>query len=358
MLPKFRRVKNMKNRIITKDEINKITNECKPREKAFLTIMRQSGLEPHTIKKLKIKNLEKILEPNPPTPCKIEIGKFGKPPAFLGEEAIKYLKDYLGNRENLTPESLLFTNNKNPNKEINTKDVSRAFRITAQKLNKTGKITFEVRIGKPSELHLYSLIEFYKENAKGYLTELKSSISKDDEFCRKLYEERAMPFLETETLTPEIYKLRKQQQREMEKQNNENRELKDQLEKMEQNLKITKQWFGGYIDATKEIKQEMQQEIEKRDHTIQNLEERLTKLELDKKKMPPITRAYYFGIDEIANEKKSLKNSLKEEEEMLKYLEQSKIEHKEAYIKDTKYRIKLLKNLLKETNQKPNHDVP
>jgi hypothetical protein len=53
---------NMKNRIITKDEINKITNECKPREKAFFTIMRQSGIEPCIIKELKIKNVEKILE--------------------------------------------------------------------------------------------------------------------------------------------------------------------------------------------------------------------------------------------------------------------------------------------------------
>jgi hypothetical protein len=204
----------MKSRDITEDEINKITKECKIREKAFFTIMRQSGLPPHTIRQLKIKNLEKILDPNTPTPCKIEIPN-DKFPIFIGEEAIQYLKQYLKNRANkekLTPASLLFTTRNNPNKEINTKDVSRAFARAAQKLKKQRKIDYKTESRKPNELRLFSLIQFYKKKAKDYLTELRSnSTSKDNEFYRKLYEEKARPSLEIEPPTPiEMQQLKKE----------------------------------------------------------------------------------------------------------------------------------------------------
>jgi len=215
----------MKNRHITRDEINRITDKCQPREKAFFTVMRQSGLPPHTIKQLKIKNLERILNPNTPIPCKINV-PHEKSRTFIGEEAVKYLKQYLATRINLTSESLLFTIRNNPNKEINTKNVSRVFKRAAEKLEKAKKITYEVRKGKPSELRLYSLIKFYRKKAKYYLAELdNNNTPKDDEFYRKLYEEKAMPFLEIETPTKtEIHQLKK-----------ENKKLKDRLEKIEQN---------------------------------------------------------------------------------------------------------------------------
>jgi hypothetical protein len=201
----------MKNRDITTGEINKITEKCPPREKAFFTIMRQSGLPPHKIKQLKIRHVERILKPNTPIPCKINV-LHEKCPAFIGEEAIKYLKQYLATRTNRTPESLLFTIKNNPNKEINTKDVSRTFKLAAQKLEKAKEITYEVRRRKPSELRLYSLIKFYRKNAKYYLKELdNSNTPKDDEFYRKLCEEKAMPYLEIETPTrKEVSQLKKQ----------------------------------------------------------------------------------------------------------------------------------------------------
>lgn len=229
----------MKNRDIEKDEINKITEQCRQlREKAFFTIMRQSGLPPHTIKQLQIKNVEKILEPNTPTPCKIKKGKFRSIPNFIGEEAVKYIKQYLATRTNLTPESLLFTIRNNPNKEINTKNVSRAFRLAAQKLEITKKITYEVKKGKPSELRLYSLIKFYRKNAKYYLTELdNNNTPKDDEFYRKLYEEKAMPFLEIEPPTPiEIRQLKKQHQKGIQKLETKNKELTERLTKIEESM--------------------------------------------------------------------------------------------------------------------------
>jgi hypothetical protein len=209
----------MKNREITKEEINKITERCRqPREKAFFTLMRQSGLSPHTIKQLRIKNLEKILDPNPPIPCKIDISH-----TFIGDEAVRHLKEYFLTGKNLTQESLLFTPKNNPNKEINTKDISRAFKLTAQKLVKEGKINYEIRKGKPSELTLFSLIDFYRKHAKYYLAELNNNIPKDDEFHRKLYEKEAMPFLEIETPTPiQIQQLRR-----------ENKELSERFKKLE-----------------------------------------------------------------------------------------------------------------------------
>jgi hypothetical protein len=223
----------MKNRDITKDEINRITERCQPRERAFFTVMRQSGLPPRAIKQLKIENLERILHPDTPIPCKIDI-PHDKSRTFIGEEAIKYLKQYLATRTNLTPESLLFTIQNNPKKEINTKDVSRAFRLAAQKLEKERKINYEIRRGKPSELRLYSLIEFYRKNTKYYLTGLHNkSTPKDDEFYRKLYEEKAMPFLEIESPTPtDIRRLKQQQQKEIERRDKEIQGLKDSIDRI------------------------------------------------------------------------------------------------------------------------------
>jgi hypothetical protein len=213
---KFGRSRDMKNRDIEKDEINKITAHrlCPIREKAFFTVMRQSGLTPHVIKQLKIENVERILEPDTPAPCKISIPQ-EKYPTFIGQEAINYLQRYLGDRARrtkLTPESLLFTIRNNPNKEINTKDVSRTFKLVVQDLAKNRKITLEIEEGKPSELRLYKLKRFYEKNARQYLTKLSdSNTAKDDELYRNLYEELAMPSLEIEPPSPmDMHRLRKQ----------------------------------------------------------------------------------------------------------------------------------------------------
>lgn len=188
------------NRDIEESQIKLITQDSPPRERAFFTIMRQSGLTPEAIKKLRISNVEGILERYTPAPCKIEIpeqeGKNGKISAFIGEEAIKYTKRYLQTRTNLNSESLLFTVRNNPNKEVNTKDVSRTFRLKS----------------KSNALKLYSLVYFYRKRAKDYLKELEKYGSlKDDDFCRKLYEEKALPFLEIEL--PPIGEITKLKQR-------------------------------------------------------------------------------------------------------------------------------------------------
>jgi hypothetical protein len=217
---------NLEDRQITQDEINKIAHQCpSSREKAFFTFMRQSGLQPHTIKQLKIKHVERILGKDTPIPCKITQPYEGSP-AFIGYEAVRYLKQYLedrAKRTKLTQESLLFTALNNPNKEINTKNVSRAFRKITQRL----KVNYKTEKGQLNDLTLRNLTQFYKEKAKDYLTELnKGTKAKSDAFYRKLYEKQAMQYLEIEPPTPlQIHKLEK-----------ENAQLKEQLAQIERSM--------------------------------------------------------------------------------------------------------------------------
>jgi len=247
------------NKDIEKDEIIKIMALSNIREKAIFAIMAQAGLRPHTIKQLKIKHIEKILEPNTPIPAKIEIpkeiekGKFGRHPTFMAEEAIKYTKQYLATRTNLTPESPLFTTKHG--KPINTKNTSRTFRLIARKLKESGAINYQINKGKPSELRLYNLRKYFRKHATqmgfeyvnylmGHTTKGSDSnyIPKDDEFYRKLYEDNAMEFLRFDEPTPTestkiIKTLNEQHKKQIEtirnQYKNENKELRNRLTKIE-----------------------------------------------------------------------------------------------------------------------------
>ncbi len=205
------------NKDITKDEIIQIMSLSKIREKAFFTVMAQSGLRPHTMKQLRLKNLESFDK----VPCKIDVpkeiakGKFGSYVTFIGSDALKYLKQYLATRTNLTSGSLVFCSHSNSNHPVNVKDMSRAFRLAARKLEESGAIDFEVRKGKPSELRLYNLRKFFRKQSHqmGYENvqylmghTVRGSDAnyrpQDPEFYRKQYEEKAMPFLRLEAATP------------------------------------------------------------------------------------------------------------------------------------------------------------
>jgi hypothetical protein len=200
-----------------KEDIIRITSLCAIREKAFFTIIRQSGLKPHIIKKLKIKDIDL----NSGIPCKINFSERDfKPPAFVGEETVNYLRKYLATRKNFTPESLLFTIHNNPDKEINTKDVSRAFRIAAEKAAK----------GKARRLRLFSLVKFYRKNANRYLKEVENHPLEDDEFYRTLYKKHALPFIEIETqITVQIRAPKKWFHQKIESQNNQIKDLKQTI---------------------------------------------------------------------------------------------------------------------------------
>lgn len=237
------------NKDITKDEINLIMANSNIREKAFFATMTQSGLRPHTIKQLKIKHVEKILEENTPTPCKITVpkqiekGQYGNGhPSFIGEEATKHIKAYLATKTNLTPDNLLFSAHNNQKTPINTKNMSRAFRETAKKLNETGAIKYKIRKGKPSELRLYNLRKYFRKMANqmgfehvNYLMNHTTRGSdsnytpKDDEWYRELYKNEAMPHLQLDTATPTettqiIKTLEEKHQKEIEELNKQHRE--------------------------------------------------------------------------------------------------------------------------------------
>ena len=198
---------NLKKRIISKNLINKITHLAPIREKAFFTIIRQSGLKPKTIARLRIMNLEQSAI----IPRKIDIrndleqNKTKKPPHFIGEEANRYIKQYLATRKDLTQESLLFATKNNENKEISTKNVSRAFREILEKIEKE-KVRDEYHITKSTtrksakrNFSLISLTAFYRVNTKYYKKEIDNNPHEDDEYYRKLYKAKAMPFLEIES---------------------------------------------------------------------------------------------------------------------------------------------------------------
>jgi hypothetical protein len=217
MIPQARDGIVFHNRDITKEEITQIMAQSRPREKAFFAVMAQSGLRPHTIKQLKLKNFESFDK----IPCKIEVpkeitkGKYGSYATFIGPEAIKYLKQYFATRTNLSLDSLVFCSHDDPAKPVNVKDVSRAFRMAARKLEKSGALDFEIRKGKPSELRFYTLRKFFRKFANqmgfehvnymmGHTTRGSdpSYTPKDPEFYRDLYKEKAMPFLRLEAATP------------------------------------------------------------------------------------------------------------------------------------------------------------
>jgi len=310
----------MKNRNIEKDEINKIIEHCPIREKAFFTIMIQSGLTPRIIKELRIENVEKILELDTPIPCKISIPA-EKIPTFIGYEAVNYLKEYLRVRtDNLTRESLLFIVRNKPNKEINTKDESRIFSRIAKELKRQRKITYVVREGKPSELRLFSLVNFYRKNAKKYLAQLNNNHTpKEDELYRKQYEEIAMSDLEIEPLTNQVRRLTKQYQK-----------LERKLVEIEKN-EYPEDEYGKWLEEHPEEAKKMEEERRKDMKTHEKW----------RKEHP----------EEARLEDEKMERKYEEIKEYIKYCEEHdkelRIEYLENKVKEWENRFTELENIVK-----------
>jgi len=248
------------NRDLTKEEIVQIMAVVKLREKAFFAVMAQSGLRPHTIKQLRLKHLEDLEK----TPCKIWVpqelakGKYGSYVTFIGPDALKYLKQYFATRKDLNPESLLFCAHDDSKKQINVKDMSRAFRLAARKLEKSGALEYEIREGKPSELRLYNLRKFFRKYANqmgfenvnylmGHTVRGSDANYKpqDPEFYRTLYSEKAMPFLRLEEPTPtETEQLRQQHKKEMEDLQKSITERDNKIKELEHNIKSMDEKFS------------------------------------------------------------------------------------------------------------------
>jgi integrase/uncharacterized protein YeeX (DUF496 family) len=251
------------NRDITKEEIQQILAVSNPREKAFFAMMAQSGLRPETLCNLQVKDIEPDFSSGV-IPCRVNVpqeaakGKYHAYLSFIGEESINYLRQYLNSRRivkkdektgkktyetpKLQASDFLFTS-MGLTTPANSSSMSKMFIDCIRKLRDRGVISFEVRKHKPSELRLYSLRKYFSKNAGQMGTEEKEFmmghtqgvrdhyLAQDPEHYRKLYAEKAMPFLRFEEATPTevdvaIARIKEEKDKEI-------AELKSQIEKLQ-----------------------------------------------------------------------------------------------------------------------------
>jgi integrase len=244
------------NRDITADEIREILRVSKPRERAFFSMMAQTGLRPDTLCHLKIKHIEPDFS-NGVVPCKVEIpeeltkGAFGSYFTFMGDDATKQLRNYLNTRRNVGSNSYIFTAY-GKTTPLHRKSISSLFARTLETLKESGLIEFKQKEeGKPRNVRLYNLRKFFRKYAgqagieyvnfwMGHKTDYQAPhipasdvhyfSREDEEFQRELYGEKAMPHLRIETTTPtETDKTIRNLEQKIDNLEQENRELKKRL---------------------------------------------------------------------------------------------------------------------------------
>lgn len=241
------------NRDITHEEIKLILDASRPRERAYYAIMAQSGLRPETICNLQLKHIKEDLI-NRRIPCKIEIpeeitkGKYHYYFTFIGEEAVKYLKAYINTRPHLSNDDFLFVKEGTKN-QTNPHSLSNMFRTTVQKLKAQELIETEQKEkNKPRDIRLYNLRKFFRKHSHQAGFELVQfwmghtvSAGQDDhyrptdvEFHRKVYAEKAMPFLRLESATPtETEKTITELKNRLEQRDKEIEEMKTMIMKLQ-----------------------------------------------------------------------------------------------------------------------------
>lgn len=253
------------NRDITKEEIAEVVKLSEYRDRAFFILMAQTGLRPDTLTKLRVNNIEKILEKETPAPCLITVpqestkGKYGEYFTFCGDESIQALKEYFATRLNLTPESKVFVK-VNSEEEVSAGDFSHFFRRIVMRLQK--KHVLKVKTNRKeiavtrhdgeeirsfitrNDLRLYNLRKFFRKYAgqagvdyvnfwMGHLSSMGVDLhyfSKDIEQHRGIYKEKAMPFLRIETRTPS------ETEKQIEQLSAENKTLRDELSNVQSRL--------------------------------------------------------------------------------------------------------------------------
>lgn len=249
------------NRDITKEEVKAMLDISPPRDKAFFCIMAQSGLRPETLCRLKIRQLEPDFS-NGVIPCKIEVpqnlakGKYKAYFTFIGEESVNYLKLYLSTRTNASLDDYLFTN-MGTSEPANPRSLSKIFMQRIRKLREKGIVNYELRNGKPAELHLYNLRKFFskfssqmgfeeKEFLMGHTQGVRDHyLAQDPEHYRQLYREKAMPFLRFETATPGEF------EKAITERDQEIATLKHDVEELRELVKKQTETMQRLIDKTK-----------------------------------------------------------------------------------------------------------
>ncbi len=204
------------NQEIVKDEIIDLLGISKPRDRAFYSMMAQSGLRPSTLCKLKVKHLGSGFSSGK-SPVKVEVpqelakGKYGKYFSFIGPETVDHLQRYFATRGQLQRESYVFTSY-GTDKPLHPKSISAIFKRAITKLKEKGKLDFEQKEeGKPRTLRLYTLRKYFRKQAghaghdyvnfwMGHSLGVDEHyFSRDPEHHRKQYAEKAMPHLRLET---------------------------------------------------------------------------------------------------------------------------------------------------------------
>lgn len=244
------------NRDITKEEVKKILSVSRPRDKAFFCLMAQTGLRPETLCKLRLKHLQPDMEMGT-VPMKIDVpqkiakGEYRSYFTFAAEESVKYLRAYLATRPNISSSDLVFTAYGSA-KPASRQSLSGIFRMTIERLKKKGLIDFEQEEeGKPRTIRLYSLRKFFRKYAHqagfefvqfwmGHVVQAGQEEHyrpKDVEFHRKIYKEKAMPFLRLEQSTPtETEKVIEDLRTQLAERNGTVREMQDRIQSTERKL--------------------------------------------------------------------------------------------------------------------------
>jgi len=237
----IRRKVSFHNRDITKEEVIHILSVSSPRDRAFFAVMAQSGLRPSTLCALRMKHIEPDYSQNT-IPLKISVpedptkGQYHSYLTFIGEDANRFLRDYLKTRPNLNRESYVFTKQGSEEPMIRN-TISSLFRKAVRMLRDKGLMDYEQKQkDKPAEIRLYSLRKWFRkyaiqagfENVDFWMGHTGPGVDsayrpKDEEFYRKIYAEKAMPFLRLETSTPS------ETEKKIEELRQENTELKSRL---------------------------------------------------------------------------------------------------------------------------------
>lgn len=339
------------NRDITREEVKLVLDASRPREKAFFTVMAQSGLRPSTLCNLKYEHIrEDLLHHH--IPCKIEVpqeiakGKYRSYFTFIGEEAVHYLQSYLNTRRNIADEDYLFSK-EGTDEKTSPKSLSNFFARTVQKLKNKGlMVVKQKQKKKPRDIRLYNLRKFFRKYAHQAGFELVQfwmghivNAGQDEhyrptdvEFHRKLYADKAMPFLRLESPTPSdtnkiITTLKEQHQKEMEtienKYKNENEDLKNRLTKIENMIFPKENEYEGPLLEEEDLKQ-MAKAFEKHQKWLKKHPEELKKQEKWYEKMAQeeyphqeeIYKEYLeTELDKLRNQIKELQNIIKQNKE-------------------------------------------
>jgi len=216
----IRRKVTYHNRDITKEEVVHILSVSSPRDRAFFAVMAQSGLRPSTLCALRMKHVEPDYSQDR-VPLKISVpenltkGQYHAYLTFIGEDAHRFLRDYLKTRPNLNRESYVFTKQGSEEPMIRN-TFSSLFRKSARLLRDKGLMDYEQKEkDKPAEIRLYTLRKWFRkyaiqagfENVDFWMGHTGPGVDRayrpqDEEFYRKIYAEKAMPFLRLATSTP------------------------------------------------------------------------------------------------------------------------------------------------------------